>query len=117
MKEKIIKINLTKKQLYELRSILEEYDLSTLKETREIKEIKLEGEINIAKIVIKCYNLLKFNSYMFENETVSYKVKIEEYLNKIDISELEKILNEYSDENSYGYHIIEEKIKINDIKN
>jgi len=120
-KKESIKKNSKEKELFStedienLKSITEDKNL--IEDSDElIKEINKSisgSEIELAKKVIQCYDILDTNSFQFKNEEKDYSKKIEEYLSKFNISEIRSLITEYGDGTGYGSYLLGENIKRN----
>lgn len=109
----------TENEIDEIKTIAENKSIldDSVEDTEDlIKKINISisgSEIDLAKMVIQCHDILLTNSFKFKEDKKNFINKIEEYLKKLDLSELRIIISDYGEGNSYGSYNIGEKIKRN----
>lgn len=71
------------------------------------------NNINLAKLFIECFDLIKDHYHQLMPDKESQKKELEEYMDSFDLKDLRKLLIDHNNGLSIGDHYIE--IKINKI--
>ena len=87
-----------------LKEILEEIDLIEDDDLTKLKELK-GNRINLAKLFVKCFDLLNDNLYQFKEEEENVK----KYLSEFNVKEIRILVEEFDGE--LGSYYKGEKIK------
>lgn len=105
----------TDKEVEIIKSIIEDKNFvqDNDKLIESINKSISESDLELAKKVIQCYDILDTNSFQFKNEEKDLSKKMFNFIKKFNISELRSLITEYGDGTSYGSYVLGEKIKRN----